>query len=111
MMNSYMVLIAAVLCEVTGTLLLPASQNFTRPLPTVVLFTCYGVAFYLLTFVMQSLPIAIVYACWSGLGVFTIALLSYLFYGQSLAWQAICGLFLIVGGVVLVTIYSKPSLS
>ena len=68
---------------------------------------CYLSAFYLLTFVVNKLPIAIVYATWSGLGVFTIAILGYIFFKQNLSWQAILGLFLIVLGVVLVNSYSS----
>ena len=60
----------------------------------------------LLTFVVNKLPIAIVYATWSGLGVFTIALLGYFFFKQTLAWQAIAGLFLIVIGVILVNSFT-----
>ena len=59
-----------------------------------------------MTFVMDKLPIAIVYATWSGLGVFTIALLGYFFFKQILAWQAIVGLFLIVIGVILVNSFT-----
>ena len=55
---------------------------------------------------MDKLPIAIVYATWSGLGVFTIAILSYFFFKQTLAWQAIAGLFLIVIGVILENSYA-----
>ena len=62
----------------------------------------YLAAFYLLTFVVDKLPIAIVYATWSGLGIFTIAILGYIFFKQTLAWQAILGLFLIVIGVIMV---------
>ena len=29
------------------------------------------------------------YATWSGLGIFTIAILGYIFFKQTLAWQAI----------------------
>ena len=68
---------------------------------------CYLSAFYLLTFVVDKLPIAIVYATWSGLGVFTIAILGYIFFKQTLSWQAILGLFLIVIGVILVNAYSS----
>jgi len=60
----------------------------------------------LMTFVMDKLPIAIVYATWSGLGVFTIALLGYFIFKQTLAWQAIVGLFLIVIGVILVNAFT-----
>ena len=64
-------------------------------------------AFYLLTFVVNILPIAIVYATWSGLGVFTIAILGYIFFKQSLSWPEILGLFLIVIGVILINVFSK----
>ena len=88
-------------------MLLPISQNFTKLIPTSILTVCYLSAFYLLTFVVDKLPIAIVYATWSGLGIFTIAILGYIFFKQSLSWQAILGLFLIVTGVILVNAYSS----
>ena len=85
-------------CEVAGTMLLPVHkilQNLFQQL----LYHFFICAFYLLTFVVNKLPIAIVYATWSGLGIFTIAILGYIFYKQTLAWQAILGMFLLVIGV------------
>ena len=102
MVKTYSFLLIAIFCEVAGTMLLPVSQNFTKIIPTICLTIFYLVSFYLMTFVMDKLPIAIVYATWSGLGVFTIAILGYIFFKQALSWQAILGLFLIVLGVVLV---------
>ena len=87
-------------------MLLPVSQNFTKLLPTTFLAIFYLIALYLLTFVVSKLPIAIVYATWSGLGIFTIAMLGYIFFKQTLAWQAILGMFLIVIGVVLVNSFT-----
>ena len=95
MVKTYLFLVGAIFCEVAGTMLLPVSQNFTKLLPTVVLSILYLSAFYLLTFVVNKLPIAIVYATWSGLGIFTIAIL---------------GLFLIVIGVILVNSYNIKSI-
>ena len=90
-------------------MLLPVSQNFTKIIPTFFLAIFYLTSFYLMTFVMDKIPIAIVYATWSGLGIFTIAILGYFFFKQSLNWQAILGLSLIVIGVVLVNSFStKP---
>ena len=106
MFKTYSFLLIAIFCEVAGTILLPVSQNFTRIIPTVCLTIFYLVSFYLMTFVMEKLPIAIVYATWSGLGVFTIALLGYFFFKQTLAWQAIVGLLLIVFGVILVNSFT-----
>jgi len=72
-------------------MLLPVSQNFTELIPTTLLTIFYLTAFYLLTFVVNKLPIAI---------------LGYIFFKQTLAWQAIVGMFLIVVGVVLVNSFS-----
>ena len=106
MVKTYAILLIAIFCEVAGTMLLPVSNNFTKIVPTVSLALFYLTSFYLMTFVMDKIPIAIVYATWSGLGVFTIAILGYFFFKQSITWQAIIGLMLIVAGVFLVNVYS-----
>ena len=106
MLKTYLFLVGAIICEVCGTMLLPVTQNFTKITPTVFLAGFYLSAFYLLTFVVDKLPIAIVYGTWSGLGIFTIAILGYIFFKQTLAWQAIAGLFLIVIGVILVNSFA-----
>ncbi len=110
MIKTYLFLFGAIFCEVAGTMLLPASQNFSKFIPTFALAVFYLTAFYLLTFVVNKLPIAIVYATWSGLGIFTIAILGYIFFKQTLAWQSILGLFLIVIGVILVNTFSVNNL-
>ena len=106
MIKTYLILIVAIFFEVGGTMLLPVSQNFTKIIPTTILAVFYLLSFYLITFVVDKIPIAIVYATWSGLGVFTVAILGYIFFKQSLPWQAVLGLFFIVFGVVLVNSFS-----
>ena len=107
MTKAYIFMFIAIFCEVAGTLLLPSTQNFTKPIPTVVAAICYLTALYCLTHVLHKIPIAIVYATWSGLGIFTIAIFGYFFFKQSLSWQSILGLFLIVAGVILVNTFSS----
>jgi len=107
MTKAYIFMFIAIFCEVAGTLLLPSTQNFTKPIPTIIAATCYLSALYCLTHVLHKIPIAIVYATWSGLGIFTIAIFGYIFFKQTLAWQAILGLFLIVLGVILVNSFSS----
>ena len=110
MIKTYLFLIGAIFCEVGGTMLLPASQNFTKIIPTTVLGVLYLLSFYLITFVVDKLPIAIVYATWSGLGVFTVAILGYIFFKQTLSWQIVLGLFLIVIGVILVNSFTLKTI-
>ena len=107
---SYIYLIGAILCEVTGTMLLPVSKNFTKPIISIILVLAYVMAFYLLTFALKEIPLAIAYATWAGMGVFLVTLLGYYFYSDSLQWQSLVGLLLIAIGVALVNIYKNPEL-
>jgi len=102
---SYVYLIGAILCEVTGTMLLPLSKNFTRPLISITLVIAYVMAFYLLTFALKEIPLAIAYATWAGMGIFLITVLGYFFYSESLQWQTVLGLALIAVGVAIVNAY------
>ena len=102
---SYVYLIGAILCEVTGTMLLPISKNFTRPLISITLVIAYVMAFYLLTFALKEIPLAIAYATWAGMGIFLITVLGYFFYSESLQWQTVLGLILIAVGVAIVNAY------
>ena len=107
MIKTYFFLFVAIFCEVAGTMLLPTTQNFTKVVPTSIMAVCYLSALYFLTYVLDKLPIAVVYATWSGLGIFTIAIFGYVFFKQSLSWQVILGLFFIIVGVVLVNSFSS----
>ena len=105
-MSAYLSLIAAIIFEVAGTLMLPLQKSSLKKCQP--LSWAFVISFFIfLTIALRAIPLAIVYACWSGLGVLFIAVLSYLIYGQALSWQAILGLFLIVNGVILVNIYSN----
>ena len=104
---AYVYLFFAVISEVKGTMLLPVSENFTKPIPTIGLTIAYILAFYFLTFALKSIPNAIVYASWAGLGVFLISILGYFIYEQALQWQSILGLILIVFGVAIVNTFAQ----
>ena len=109
-MITYFYLIVAIFLEVAGTMLLPVTNSFSKPIPTTIMALCYLGALFLLTVVVKTLPIAVVYATWSGLGVFSVAILGYFVFGQGLPWPVILGLFLIVSGVVLVNSFVEPKI-
>ena len=100
-------MLGAIVFEVLGTMLLPATNNFTKLIPTSILLASYALSFYFLAMVSQKLPLSVVYASWAGLGVFSVALLSYFFYKQTLNWQSIVGLFLVVLGVTIINVYKQ----
>ena len=100
-------LLGAICLEVAGTTLLQMSQQFTRPWPTVGLAVCYGLAFYLLSIALRQIPVGLAYAIWSGLGVVMIAIIGAVLFKQRLDFPAVAGLTLIVGGVMVINLFSK----
>ena len=102
---SYLYLLGAIVFEVLGTILLPLSKNFTKPLISIILIVSYVLSFYFLTYALKEIPIAVVYSTWAGLGIFLITFLGYIFYNQSLQWQSIVGLLFIAIGVAILNIF------
>ncbi len=100
-------LLGAIGFEVMGTTLLQQSQQFTKPWPTAGLALCYGLAFYLLTIALKQMPVGLAYAIWSGLGVVLISIIGLVLFKQKLDVPAIIGLVMIVGGVVVINLFSK----
>ncbi len=106
---TWAVLLGAIGCEVLGTTLLQQSQQFTKPWPTLGMAVCYGVAFYLLSLALRQMPVGIAYAVWSGLGVVLISIIGLVLFRQKLDLPAILGLVMIVGGVVVINLFSKTA--
>jgi small multidrug resistance pump len=100
----------AIIAEVLATSALKAAEGFTRPLPSLAVVIGYGIAFYLLSLTLKTLPVGVAYAIWSGVGTGLIVLLGWLLFGQALNFQVLSGLVLIVVGVVVVQL-GTPSAS
>ncbi|APX24300.1 MAG: QacE family quaternary ammonium compound efflux SMR transporter [Rhodobacteraceae bacterium] len=105
----YLILALAVLAETIGTAALQASQQFTRPLPSVVVVVAYALAFWLLAISLKTFPVGIAYALWSGLGIVFIALIGIFVFGQRLDLPAVLGMALILAGIVVINLFSKAT--
>ncbi|SOC85280.1 small multidrug resistance pump [Ensifer adhaerens] len=103
---TYAVLVAAIFFEVIGTTLLKQAEQFTKLWPTVFSMIAYGIAFYLLSIVLKTMPVGIAYAIWSGLGIVFVSIIGVVVFRQSLDWPAIAGLLLIILGIVIVNVFS-----
>ena len=98
---------AAIVAEVIGTSALKASEEFTKPWPSLLVVAGYGAAFLFLSRTLETIPIGVAYAIWAGLGIVLIALVSWVLYGQRLDAPALIGMLLIVAGVVVMNLFSK----
>ncbi|MGM0784394.1 MAG: DMT family transporter [Pseudomonadota bacterium] len=106
-MITYFYLALAIAAEVIGTSALKASEGFTRPWPSVVVVVGYGLAFFLLSLVLRSLPVGIAYAIWAGLGIVLVTVAGVVVYGETPDLPAAAGIAMIVGGVVVIQLFSK----
>nr|WP_247744094.1 SMR family transporter [Ruegeria sp. R14_0] len=107
--KAYLILLLAVIAETIGTTALQASQQFTRFWPSVLVVVGYGVAFYLLGLTLKYMPVGIVYAIWSGLGIVLIAIIGFIVFGQRLDWPAVIGLAMILTGILIIHLFSKTA--
>lgn len=106
-MQQWIYLGVAIISEVMATSALKASEGFSRLWPSVVVVAGYASAFFFLSLTLKTIPVGIAYAIWSAAGVALIALVAWLFLGQTLDVPAIIGLLLIVAGVVVLNLFSK----
>jgi len=106
---TFVYLILAVVAEVIATSALKSSAGFTRLAPSAVVVVGYGLAFYLLSLVLRTLPVGVAYAIWAGLGIVLVTLMGVLVFGERPDMPAVLGISLIVAGVVLLQVFSKMS--
>lgn len=106
-LNASVALLLAIAAEVLATSSLKASDGFRRPIPSLVVVLGYASAFYLMSISLQRLPLALVYAVWSGVGLVGISLVGWLIYGQRLNPGAFIGIGLIAAGVVVLQLYGR----
>ena len=107
----YLYLFIAIVGEVIATTYLKSTNNFTEFLPTTYVVIGYGTAFYFMMLAMKTIPIAITYSIWAGIGISAITILGALKYKEIPDMLAILGLLLIILGVVILVFFSKMSAS
>jgi len=108
-MNPWLLLAVAIIGEVVATSALKASTGFSRLGPSVMVVLGYGLAFYCLSLILDSIPVGVAYAIWSGLGIVLVTAIAWWLYGQRLDFWGFIGIALIVSGVVVLSLLSKAS--
>lgn len=105
-MNPWILLAFAIVIEVTGTNCIKASEGFTKPIPTVIAIIAFVCSLYLLSIISKILPIGIVYAVWSGIGIVLTSIIAYFIFGQKLTLTDFIGIGLILAGVLVINLFS-----
>ena len=96
----WILLVIAIVMEVTGTTCMKLSQGFTKLIPSTLMFIFYSLSFISLTFVLKKIDVSIAYAIWSGLGTSLIAIIGILWFREPATAIKIVSIGLIVIGIV-----------
>lgn len=107
MLMAYILLALAIVSEVTGSTFLVKSEGFTQLAPSILVVIFYVISFYLLSQVIKTIPLGVAYAIWGGVGIVLTALIGFLMFRQSLDLAALIGIALIIGGVIVMNVFSK----
>ncbi|NJP88771.1 multidrug efflux SMR transporter [Nonomuraea sp. FMUSA5-5] len=101
---SWLTLLLAGLVEVAWSQSIKPTQNFTRPLPTLVSLALMAVAVWLLSRAMNTLPVGTAYAVFTGIGAVGAITLGIVVNDDPVSVGRMAALVLIVGGIVLARI-------
>ncbi|KOG23110.1 MULTISPECIES: DMT family transporter [Streptomyces] len=100
----YGLLAGAIVAEILATTSMKYSEGFTRLWPSLVTGVGYLVAFALLAQALKTLQVGTAYAIWSGVGTAAVAVIGFLFLGESLNAAKIAGIVLIIAGVAVLNL-------
>ena len=108
-MNGFVYLGLAIAGEVVATSFLRASNGFSALLPSIVVVVGYAITFYFFSLALQTIPVGIGYAIWSGVGIILVSIIAFFAYGQTLDLPALIGIGLILAGVLVINLFSHSS--
>jgi small multidrug resistance pump len=97
----YLYLATAIVSEVVATSFLKyASGPKNIWWAYIIVVVGYVLSFVLLSLTLRAgVPLGIAYAIWAGVGVIAVAIISWVVFHESLTWQQIVGMVLVIGGV------------
>jgi small multidrug resistance pump len=98
-------LAVAITTEVAATAALPRTAGFSHPGWTVLVIGGYAVSIWLLAIIVRTIPVAVTYAIWAGLGTAAIAVVGVVVLGDSMDWVKAGAIALIVVGVVVLNLH------
>lgn len=96
---AWIVLAAAGLLEIGWIVALRAASGFTKPLASAAALALMAGSVGLLGLAMKSLPLAVAYAVWTGIGTIGAALAGAALFGEALTPQKIAAIGLVVAGI------------
>ncbi len=97
---AWLLILASGLLEIVFSALMKQSDGFTRPVPSLVAAISALASIWLMTISLRTLPLAIAYAVWAGIGTLGTALTAMVFFDESFTAPKAAFMAIIVVGIV-----------
>lgn len=95
--------------EILATTSLKLSDGFTKLGFAGLTLICFGLAFYVMSLVVRTMPLGIAYSVWAGGGIAGVTLIGAVVFGQALDGYAYLGVGLIIAGVIVLNALSTAA--
>jgi small multidrug resistance pump len=107
-MLDWLLLAAAIVFEVMAVSAMRMTDGFRKIWPwAVAMALCYGLSLYLLSLTLDTLPVGVVYAIWTGAGLVLITIVGQVLFKQVMDRPALIGMALILCGVIVLQVLSE----
>ncbi|APC49702.1 DMT family transporter [Virgibacillus halodenitrificans] len=97
---AWLFLIFAGLFEMIGVLMISKLHKDRSWQSLLLLFLGFGASFLFLSFAMETLPMGIAYAVWTGIGASGGAIVGMILYGESKDWKRVAFIAMIIGATI-----------
>lgn len=105
----WILLAIGVAIEILATTALKLSDGFTKIGFASLTLICFGLAFYIMSLVVRTMPLGIAYSVWAGGGIAGVTLVGVLAFGQALDGYGYLGIGLILAGVMVLNALSAAA--
>ena len=95
----WLILLGAILLEVSGTTAMKLSDGLTKTGPILMMLVFYGASFACLALTLKVVDVSLAYAVWAGLGTALVAMIGFVYFAEPLSWVRVVCIALIVVGV------------
>lgn len=99
-MSAWIYLIMAGIFEIGFASMLKLTENFTKPIPTIIFITFAILSFYSLTKAIETIPVGTAYAIWTGTGAIGTIVMGIIFFNEPATLLRLFFLFTLVISIV-----------
>lgn len=96
----WLILLAGIVFEVLGTVMMKYAEGFTKLVPSILVFVFYAISLGALVFVLEKMEVGNAYAIWASAGTALIAIIGIIFFKESVSPAKIISIGLIILGII-----------